>query len=745
MKHFQLNTIMKNKKYSPTVSVMAMVMLNIMLIMQLQTAESVQPAIALPGCQDACGDVPIPYPFGISPNCFLGGFELYCNRTYDPPTPSLHGVAVLNISLTLGQARVNNPISSQCYNPNYNNVSYIDYQWNLSGTPFRFNNDKNKFTVIGCDTLAYIQFGNETNLNWGGGVSVCSGLSSIINGSCSGIGCCQTAIPKQTNYYYVEFATTFNNSGVYNFSLCGYAVLMEYDGFMFSSDYITTNKLYNQSMPVVLDWAIGNETCEIAKGNRSYACISDNSVCMNSSNGPGYFCNCSTGYIGNPYLAGGCQDIDECANKNQCSKKCHNLPGTYRCSCPPIMRLKKNTAAGDCELYVPFLIGIGVGILLLVFVGFCFYMAFERRKLSKVKEKYFQQHGGWILLEEIKSNLGFSFTIFSKQQVEQATNNFDSSNIIGQGGQGTVYKGTIKDQLVAIKKCQIIDESKKKEFGKEMLILCQISHKNIVKLLGCCLEVEVPMLVYEFISCGSLFNHIHDQNQRSSVTLETRLRIAHESAEALAYLHYSASPPIFHGDVKSSNILLDENYIAKISDFGASILAPTDESQFVTLVQGTCGYLDPEYLQSCQLTDKSDVYSFGVVLLELLTSKPVIDFDASEEEKCLSSRFLSAMKENTMHDLLDVQMKREDDREIICRVAELAKDCLRVSGEDRPTMKEAADELDRIRKLRNHPWENTNYEETENLLGESSIRMEMENTGNFSIERNVVQNIALGR
>ncbi|XP_078167306.1 wall-associated receptor kinase 3-like [Carex rostrata] len=521
---------------------------------------------------------------------------------------------------------------------------------------------------------------------------------------------------------------------------------MEYDGFVFSSDYITTDKLYNQSMPVVFDWAIGNETCEIANGNRSsYACISNNSVCIDSSNGPGYFCNCSAGYDGNPYLKGGCQDIDECANKNQCSKKCHNLPGTYRCSCPPIMRLKKNTAAGDCELYVPFLIGIGVGILLLVFVGFCIYMAFERRKLSKVKEKYFQQHGGWILLEEIKSNLGFSFTIFSKQQVEQATNNFDSSNIIGQGGQGTVYKGTLKDQLVAIKKCQIIDESKKKEFGKEMLILCQISHKNIVKLLGCCLEVEVPMLVYEFISCGTLFNHIHDQNQRSSVTLETRLRIAHESAEALAYLHYSASPPIFHGDVKSSNILLDENYIAKISDFGASILAPTDESQFVTLVQGTCGYLDPEYLQSCQLTDKSDVYSFGVVLLELLTSKPVIDFDASEEEKCLSSRFLSAMKENTMHDLLDVQMKREDDREIICRVAELAKDCLRVSGEDRPTMKEVADELDRIRKLRNHPWENTNYEETENLLGESSIRMEMENTGNFSIERNVVQNIALGR
>jgi serine/threonine protein kinase len=376
---------------------------------------------------------------------------------------------------------------------------------------------------------------------------------------------------------------------------------------------------------------------------------------------------------------------------------------------------------------------------------FCIYIVFERRKLSKVKKKYFEQHGGWILLEEIKSNMGFSFTMFSKQELELATNNFDSSNIIGQGGQGTVYKGTVKDQMVAIKKCKIIDESKKKEFGKEMIILSQISHKNIVKLLGCCLEVEVPMLIYEFISNGTLFHHIHQKEHGYSITLEDRLRIAHESAEALAYLHYSASPPIFHGDVKSSNILLDENYITKVSDFGASILAPTDESQFVTLVQGTCGYLDPEYLQSCQLTDKSDVYSFGVVLLELLTSKPVVDFDATMEEKSLSSLFLSAMRDNKIYDLLDVQIIREEDMEIIYRVAELAKGCLNVNGADRPTMKEVSEELERIRKLKYHPWVQANYEETENLLGESSIRSEIQKTGNFSIEMNVVQNIALGR
>ncbi|KAJ3684528.1 hypothetical protein LUZ61_013692 [Rhynchospora tenuis] len=274
--------------------------------------------------------------------------------------------------------------------------------------------------------------------------------------------------------------------------------------------------------------------------------------------------------------------------------------------------------------------------------------------------------------------------------------------------------------MVAIKKCKIVNESKKKEFGKEMLILSQINHKNIVKLLGCCIEVEVPMLVYEYIPNNTLFHFIHGKKQGSCISLSNRLKIAQESAEALTYLHFSASPPIFHGDVKSANILLDQNYTAKVSDFGASILAPTDEAQFVTLVQGTCGYLDPEYIQSCQLTDKSDVYSFGVVLMELLTSKLVIDFDAPEEEKSLSSYFLSAMEEKKIHDILDDEIKCGDDMKVIMEVAELAKRCLNMKGKDRPTMKEVAEELGQIiRKL----GQEHHTDETETLIGEASHNM----------------------
>ncbi|KAJ3700425.1 hypothetical protein LUZ61_004130 [Rhynchospora tenuis] len=252
------------------------------------------------------------------------------------------------------------------------------------------------------------------------------------------------------------------------------------------------------------------------------------------------------------------------------------------------------------------------------------------------------------------------------------------------------------------------------------------------------------MLVYEFIPNGTLFHYIHSKRGVSYISLTTRLRIAQESAEALAYLHFSASPPIFHGDVKSANILLDKDYTVKVSDFGASTLAPTDEEQFVTLVQGTRGYLDPEYVQSCQLTDKSDVYSFGVVLVEILTSKLVVDFNAPGEERSLSSCFLLAMKENKMQELLDDEINHQDDMDVIMEVAELAEKCLSMKGEERPTMKEVAEELGRIIKHKQHSWgQEYNHEET--VIGEASHDIVNEYSGYISIDREAEESIAIGR
>ncbi|OAY66243.1 Wall-associated receptor kinase 3 [Ananas comosus] len=330
--------------------------------------------------------------------------------------------------------------------------------------------------------------------------------------------------------------------------------------------------------------------------------------------------------------------------------------------------------------------------------GASFSNGMDIRKLTKVKEENIRQHGGWLLLEEIGKRQGLAFKMFTEEELEQATNKFHKNN----GAYDIVYEGILRDKrVVAIKRAKIINERQKKEFGKEMLILSQINHRNIVKLLGCCLDVEVPMLVYEYI----LFQLIHDNSRRIYISLETRLKIALESAEALAYLHSSAPPPIIHGDVKSANNLLDDHLMAKVSDFGAAMLAPTDEKQFVKLVQGTCGYLDPEY---------SDVYSFGVVLLVLLTGKKALRFAGTEIETSLSSNFLSAMKEGRFSELLDDQIKHDEEIERIDETAELAKACLNVKREDRPSMKEVVEELDRLRKMKQHPWEQHNHTEIDN-------------------------------
>ncbi|XP_020084294.1 putative wall-associated receptor kinase-like 16 [Ananas comosus] len=722
-----------------------------LLLFQLQALQLTSTSVALPGCLEQCGDVEIPYPFGIGRNCSMKGFTLNCTFSNGTYKPFLNNIEFLNISLSLGRARVTNTVSTQCYNATNGNVTYDNWHKNLTASPYRFSSTLNKFTTIGCMTLAYLTVSDMVNSYLSGCVSMCRSMENLSNGSCTGIGCCQTAIPQGIEYSRVHFDKNFNSSTTYNFSRCSYAAVVEEHAFKFNTSYITTGKLYRSKLPMVVDWAVRNKNCSEARQDMiSYACVSDHSTCVDSANGPGYLCNCSEGFQGNPYLPHGCQDIDECANKDRspCSGDCHNTQGGYRCSCP--RGTHGDPYKGTCYSKLPpaakLVIGICISLLIILIIMLCIHIILERRKLIKVKEENFQQHGGWLLLEEIRNRQGLAFKMFTEKELEQATNKFHKNNIIGHGSYGTVYKGILKDNhVVAIKRAKIINERQKKEFGKEMLILSQVNHRNIVKLLGCCLEVEVPMLVYEYISNGNLFQLIHGNGRRIYKSLETRLKIALESAEALAYLHSSASPPIIHGDVKSANILLDDHLMAKVSDFGASMLAPRDETQFVTLVQGTCGYLDPEYLQTCLLIDKSDVYSFGVVLLELLTGKKALRFEGTEREMSLSSSFLSAMKEGRFSELLDDQIKYDEDVERINEIAVLAKACLNVKGEDRPSMKEVAEELDRLKKMKQHTWEQHNHAEIESLLDNLSSYREEENTGFYSLEKKAMLSIEPGR
>jgi serine/threonine protein kinase len=327
-------------------------------------------------------------------------------------------------------------------------------------------------------------------------------------------------------------------------------------------------------------------------------------------------------------------------------------------------------------------------------------MKLERRKHRKEKDEYFKQNGGLKLYDEMRSRQVDTILILAEKEIKKATENYRDDRVLGCGGHGMVYRGTLDDgKEVAIKKSKVVDDDCREEFVNEIIILSQNNHRNIVRLLGCCLEVDVPMLVYEFISNGTLFEFLHGNDRRSSIPLDLRLKIATQSAEALAYIHSSTSRTILHGDVKSLNILLDHGYNAKVSDFGASTLKSMGKNDFIMFIQGTLGYLDPETFVSHQLTEKSDVYSFGVVLLELFTRKRAIYIDNLNEKKSLSHTFILIFQQNKLRDMLDCEIIDEQIMVVLEKIAELAMHCLNPRGDERPTMKEIAERLQVLRRL----------------------------------------------
>ncbi|KAK4594446.1 hypothetical protein RGQ29_018218 [Quercus rubra] len=671
--------------------------------------------IALPNCPDKCGDVEIPYPFGLREGCYIGqNFFVNCTNSFGPTLGSL---TVTNFSLE-GQANILMYMTKDCYkkgalDPDLS--TWTDEYLDL-GLNFTVSSTQNKFIVVGCDTVAYLDFRQDNETFSTGCVSVCESSRYIVNGSCSGVGCCEVDIPNGLNYVNLESRSFNNHTKVGAFNPCGYAFISQQTTFNFSIDSLQSLQ-HQKMMPVVLDWAIGIETC--------------NSTCIDSDNGSGYRCKCMEGYHGNPYLHLGCQDINECENPNHCKlqgEKCINVLGNFTCSC--IKGYHLDVSAGICvtnqsSRLVTLLVGIGISVIVVLVCSSWLYLIVKKRQLIKLKQRFFEQNGGLILQQKLskQENSAKTTKIFTMKELKKATNNYDETLIIGRGGFGTVYKGILpNNMIVAIKKSKIGDESQIEQFINEVVVLSQINHRNVVKLLGCCLETQVPLLVYEFIPNGTLFEHIHHESKVSTISWETRLRIATETAEALSYLHSAASPPIIHRDVKSSNILLDSTYTAKVSDFGASKLVPLDQTQLATMVRGTLGYLDPEYMQTSQLTEKSDVYSFGVVLVELLTGKKALSFDRPEEERSLATYFLSFSKDNRLFEVLEKHIANEENVEQLKEATNLAKMCLRLKGEDRPTMKEVATKLEDLRKMEKHSRGNvdSNSEETKFLHTKTS-------------------------
>ncbi|XBI33359.1 hypothetical protein VPH35_056696 [Triticum aestivum] len=458
-----------------------------------------------------------------------------------------------------------------------------------------------------------------------------------------------------------------------------------------------------------MEWVAANLSCVEAQQNISgYACVSIKSKCLalnveiysGQSHYIGYRCKCSDGFQGNPYAKNGCQDINECLQPNICKGNCHNIEGSFYCTdCPPHTEY-------DLDKMQCIFIGLsgGFGILALSFSAVFLIRRWKINVQQQLRKKYFRKNQGLLLETLISSDESANdkTKIFSLEDLEKATNNFDPTLIIGSGGHGMVYKGILSDQsVVAIKKSKVIKQCEISQFINEVAVLSQINHRNIVKLFGCCLETEVPLLVYDFVSSGSLSQVLHaDSSDGFSLSWSDYLRIALETAGALSYLHSSASISIFHRDVKSSNILLDENYTAKVSDFGASRLVPIDQTHIVTNVQGTFGYLDPEYFHTRQLNRKSDVYSFGVVLVELLLRMKPIFTSTSGTIQNLSSYFLQEFREGRITGIVNSQILEEASEEEINNVASIAEACLRLRGAERPTMKQVEVKLQILRTKR---------------------------------------------
>ncbi|XP_059590263.1 putative wall-associated receptor kinase-like 16 [Vitis vinifera] len=681
-----------------------------------------------PGCPDRCGNVSIPYPFGTREGCYLNEeFLITCDNSTSPPKAFLtnSNINVTNINFD-GELHVLSLMARNCYYPNGTeqpNSTTASFSLSI----FSISDTLNKFFAVGCDTYALLQGYQGGDLYTTGCMSICSSEKQVQDGSCSGAGCCQVSFPEGLDDTTLTLSSYFNHTKVHDFNPCSYAFIAEESAFNFSSKNLT-NLQDMEKLPRVVDWSIGNETCQVAKTNpSSYAC-KENSTCSEPSGRSGYLCKCFDGYHGNPYLDG-CQDIDECENSslNKCVEKarCKNIPGNYTCSCRKGYHGDGREDGDGCNpnmlQVIQIALGVSIGLISLLMGSSWLYWGLKKRKFIKLKKKFFEQNGGLMLRQQLSSQEGSNETvkIFSAEELEKATDKYAENKIIGQGGYGTVYKGTLTNgRIVAIKKSKMVDKSQIEQFINEVLVLSQINHRNVVKLLGCCLETEVPLLVYEFITNGTLFDYIHKGKKISTSSWEVRLRIATETAEVLSYLHSAASTPIIHRDVKSTNILLDDNYTAKVSDFGASRLVPLDQTQLSTMVQGTLGYLDPEYLLTSQLTEKSDVYSFGVVLVELLTAKKALSFDKPEEERSLAMYFLSSLKDDRLFQVLDERIVNEENIEQLKETANLAKKCLKLKGDERPTMKEVAMKLERMRMVEMHPW--TDPEENEYLLGESS-------------------------
>ncbi|XP_075666244.1 putative receptor-like protein kinase At5g24010 [Castanea sativa] len=330
----------------------------------------------------------------------------------------------------------------------------------------------------------------------------------------------------------------------------------------------------------------------------------------------------------------------------------------------------------------------GLGLICVIVV--LFFLVFRCKKLKPIetsewsplpggRSSHSRMTEGTIPNVNLKLKIPFA-------EIQFTTKSFETKLLIGKGGFGNVYRGTLRNGTeVAVKRSEPGSGQGLPEFQTEIMVLSKIRHRHLVSLIGYCDERSEMILVYEFMANGTLRDRLY-ASDKPPLSWKQRLEICIGAAKGLHYLHKGSAGGIIHRDVKPTNILLDKNNVAKVADFGLSKSGPLDDTHVSTTVKGTIGYLDPEYFKSQQLTEKSDVYSFGVVLLEVLCARPAIDSTLPREQANLAEWAMLCKNKGLLEDIIDPILKDQIDPNSLRKFIETTEKCLQECGTDRPTM-----------------------------------------------------------